>query len=173
MVVEKLFEFFLIKILQYCWKQNRLLGLLPASEKRAGCWMAETWLSQVGLGSSSINCAISHLELRHMITKEALMKNEERYLHSFTSSTLINLPLRCLLWQLLSHVFHRLCCPCLRFHTQSLSFFSAVIREWSNKRFEEEKYKPGKKISSIEEGMPYCLSCVVFLFNEIISTVHN
>lgn len=40
--------------------------------------MEETWLSQVGLGSSSMSRTISHLELGHVIAKDALMKNEER-----------------------------------------------------------------------------------------------
>lgn len=40
--------------------------------------MEETRLSQVGLGSPSMNCAISHLELGHMTAKDALMNNEEK-----------------------------------------------------------------------------------------------
>lgn len=70
-----LFKLIFVWILQYCWKQDPLWGLLSASEKIAGCWMKETWVSQVWLGSSSMNHAISYLELGHMRAKDVLMKN--------------------------------------------------------------------------------------------------
>jgi len=72
--------------------------------------------------------------------------SDETYLHFFTTSPLVNLPLPCLLCQLFSHPFYPLYCPCLRSHTRSLSCFSIVRGDWSNKGFEEAKYKPEKKI---------------------------
>lgn len=45
--------------------------------------MELTWLSQVVLGSSSVNHSILHLELGHMMAKDDLMRNVETYLHSF------------------------------------------------------------------------------------------
>lgn len=90
LVIEELYILNLFKLifvwnLQYCWKQCPLWGLLSASEKIADCWMKETWVSQVWLGSSSMNHAISYLELGHMRAKDALMKR-----HTFT---LLLLPL--------------------------------------------------------------------------------
>lgn len=48
--------------------------------------MELTWLSQVVLGSSSVNHSILHLELGHMMAKDDLMRNVETYLHSFPIS---------------------------------------------------------------------------------------
>lgn len=48
--------------------------------------MELTWLSQVVLGSSSVNHSILHFELGHMMAKDDLMRNVETYLHSFPIS---------------------------------------------------------------------------------------
>lgn len=48
--------------------------------------MELTWLSQVVLGSSSVNHSILHLELGHMMAKDDLMRNVETYLHSFPTN---------------------------------------------------------------------------------------
>lgn len=78
--------------------------------------MKEIFLSQVGLGSSSMHHDILYLKLKHTIANDAMMKNVEAYLPSFTSSPLINLPSP-VIFASYSHLFSPLYCPYLRSHT--------------------------------------------------------